>query len=314
MGASRARKYSPYDFFFDKFSDHTLTYQCASYCSNSQENCLEKCEDDSECEFTCQYEYASCLFSCPCNEGCPNGCQDCASAFCSCYDYESNRDYVTCLAFYENLYQNCISLCSSGDFLCFAACSRELDYNMENCPCQSNCEGGCPCPDYTCPETTTTDTTTTTISSISKQSVLVFNTWLHWKPAFIIDSNDQTNFNILFNYDADTGASVGCSINWQNNFYIFGGQGSLRRQISQLTGNTLNRIGNLGFDHDYGACATLSNFRIYLCFSNGETDRKKCRYSSSPLGNFTEAASSLFEHNRIRIAASEGFKSLYLDH
>ena len=43
------------------------------------------------------------------------------------------------------------SECPSQDDGCFRDCGRELANDLQDCPCQENCPGGCPCPSYNCP-------------------------------------------------------------------------------------------------------------------------------------------------------------------
>ena len=58
---------------------------------------------------------------------------------------------------------------------------------------------------------------------------------------------DQEELN-CFEKVGKTQARGSCSIIWQGQFYIFGGNVETE-QISLLTGYKLKRVGNLGFDH-----------------------------------------------------------------
>ena len=71
---------------------------------------------------------------------------------------------------------------------------------------------------------------------------------------------------------SETEAEGSCFINWQNQMIIFGGH-NIKRQISQLDGHKLKRIGTLAFDHYRAACTVMNNEFIFLCF-NGATSRK----------------------------------------
>ena len=113
-----------------------------------------------------------------------------------------------------------------------------------------------------------------------------------------------------------------CSVNWKNQMIIFGGE-DLRRQINQVQGCSLEKIGfgshriqlwnyallvrtssgTLAFDHDGGAC-TSHNDKIYLCFS-WEGDEKLCRQASGPLEAFSEMQRSNYEHTLTGMAASD---------
>ena len=83
---------------------------------------------------------------------------------------------------------------------------------------------------------------------------------------------------------------------------IFGGEDQ-RRQINQVQGCSIQRIGTLEFDHDGGGCTTNMN-DIYLCFS-WEGDEKLCRKSNDPLGSFDKIGRSQFPHALTGMASSE---------
>ena len=93
---------------------------------------------------------------------------------------------------------------------------------------------------------------------------------------------------------------------WQNELYIFGGD-TKKKQISKLTGCELTKIGELDFNHEYGACANVADAKLYLCFNAYKSgDYNRCRVATSPTGVFEEIDRSNFDHRWTRIAASEG--------
>lgn len=51
---------------------------------------------------------------------------------------------------------------------------------------------------------------------------------------------------------------------------------------------------------------------IYLCFED-YGDNKKCRKSTGALDDFSSVASSQFDHDYVRIAASEGEAESWLE-
>ena len=80
----------------------------------------------------------------------------------------------------------------------------------------------------------------------------------------------------------------------------------------------MKRIDILGFDFEFGACTSVNDESIYLCF--GREDRKLCHVGAAPVGRFSKTTESQFDHHGTRIAASEGddlgstlFVYLYLD-
>ena len=199
------------------FRDYGLTYECIDYCTQNEAQCIGGCINNSTCSYDCAIEAITCKYFCPCADGCPEvgvkffhflifqtlrsidprtGCENCPNDFCSCHNYEENPDYIGCEREYELVYWKCVYDCGHNDNLCYAACNREYDQSIENCPCKSECPNGCPCPDYECPQTTpevttatsttSTSTTSTTMStstaSVSNTTVLVLSSYNQWKP------------------------------------------------------------------------------------------------------------------------------------
>ena len=90
----------------------------------------------------------------------------------------------------------------------------------------------------------------------------------------------------------------------RNEIIVFGGE-TQKRQISKLIDCRLKNIGQLNFDHAYGACANIADQLIYLCFNWNETDRRKCRFGLYPRDDFQEIDKSVHNHDHIRLGASE---------
>ena len=92
--------------------------------------------------------------------------------------------------------------------------------------------------------------------AMKNQTILVLNSENGWKPAMLINSAGEQKELACFDRDATTEAEFSCSVNWNNEFFIFGGKNE-KRQISRLTGHKLKRIGDLTFDHYFGACSVM---------------------------------------------------------
>ena len=88
-----------------------------------------------------------------------------------------------------------------------------------------------------------------------------------WRPAVVISPNGTKEELNCFKHDSNTEARGSCSINWKNQMIIFGGMHETK-QISRLDGFSLFRIGNLDFDHYYGACSVMKKDFIFLCFDS----------------------------------------------
>ena len=77
----------------------------------------------------------------------------------------------------------------------------------------------------------------------------------------VIDGKGKSK-DIRFRVGAQTEAHASCSIIWHGDMFIFGGYDN-RRQISQVDGCKLTRVGQLPFKMRYGACAQRENEEIF---------------------------------------------------
>ena len=180
---------------------------------------------------------------------------------------------------------------------------NRLKENLNGCPCQSGCPNGCPCPEYTCSTTTTALTTTT--SSKSKTDILILSTGRDVNVPIITNGSGKDERDFSFVYEQGTEVYNSCSFTWQNRHFVFGGRNE-KSQISMVDECTLKLVGQLTFNHFSGACANVDNRLIYLCFNSLDSDDyKKCRYSTSPLGEFQQILDSIHNHPSTRIAADE---------
>ena len=112
-----------------------------------------------------------------------------------------------------------------------------------------------------------------------------------------------------FEFGNDTEVYASCSLQWQNDYYVFGGR-SEERQVSMVNGNRLERKATLDFDFVEGGCTVLNQRTIVLCF--GESfNRDVCRQSNNPLGSFTKLPNSNYDHTWTRIASFDGKNTIY---
>ena len=131
------------------------------------------------------------------------------------------------------------------------------------------------------------------------------NSWDGWKPALLLDATGRQDQLDCFSHDQNAEADESCSLTWQNQLYVFGGD-SNKRQISRLSGYRLHVVGALPFDHRLGACANFANKKLFLCFNDASSDWKRCRWSREPLGSFAEATFATYDHRAARISSSDG--------
>ena len=194
-------------------------------------------------------------------------------------------------SFYDRIYTNCLVACPIEDVECLSDCARLHHGNLLNCPCQTNCPYGCPCPDYICP--------------VPSTEVLVLSTRKPENSPVIINSAGRNDQDFYFEFEESTEISHSCSIFWHNQHYVFGGNHETN-QVSKIVNCKLTNVGQLSFSFNIGGCAKTNQEQIYLCFP--ENSQKACWTADTPTGKFDEASESFFEHKWTRIAASESKK------
>ena len=91
--------------------------------------------------------------------------------------------------------------------------------------------------------------------------------------------------------------------------YVFGGDKE-DNQISQVSlskGCGIERIGDLPFSFQNGACTVIKDEEIMLCFSLQQNEGRICRVDKKPTGIFDKISSeSNYYHYQSSIASIEG--------
>ena len=219
--------------------------------------------------------------------------------------YETNPEFLACQKKFEEIYLACIVDCGNGGSICLAACVRDFDKNLLDCPCMENCSDGCPCDSYECEQTTTTSSVATTVAP--KTSVLVLNTFREYNVPVKIYANGRADNSLDFTIAENTQVAHSCSVTFRNQNYVLGGHLGNSRQIGRIEGCRLETIGRLPFSHRHATCTTVGDDRIYLCFNvEGTSDYKQCRYATQPDGPFFDVPFSNHDHRLSRIASSAG--------
>ena len=144
----------------------------------------------------------------------------------------------------------------------------------------------------------------TRINLICLGQILAINTYDN-KRAYSINPNGSFE-KVNFEFGMNTEVDYSCSLQWQNNYYVFGGHKE-RRQVSVVNGNRLERKATLNFECSSGACTVLNQKTILLCFGEPGV-RDECRQSNNPLESFTKLPKSNYNHWKTRIASFEGKK------
>ena len=119
----------------------------------------------------------------------------------------------------------------------------------------------------------------------------------------LISTGGEQEELACFEPDSTSQAHYSCSINWKNQFYIFGGQVPEKRQISRISGYKLEHLADLPFDHFWGACSVIGGQFVFLCFDY--YDNNQCRRSTGPLENFSVITPSTYGHRIARTSNSD---------
>ena len=139
--------------------------------------------------------------------------------------------------------------------------------------------------------------------------ILAINTYDGNKRAYSIIS--QVGYEQLdFEFGAGTEVDWSCSLQWQNRYYVFGGENE-RRQVPIVNGYRLERKATLDFNFEVGGCTVLNQITIVLCFPDTYGEKDVCRQSNNPLGSFTKLPNSIFSHGMTRIASFDGKSTIY---
>ena len=109
-----------------------------------------------------------------------------------------------------------------------------------------------------------------------------------------IESVENLELNLGFNFEDSTEAYGSCSVVFKNRMMVFGGYaGVSAKQIAEVKSCSLEKVGVLSFEFYYGACGTydFSTEEVLLCFPS---DGRSCwKFTESYV---TEDASSTFKH------------------
>ena len=150
-------------------------------------------------------------------------------------------------------------------------------------------------------------TTAVTTKKLPETGILVLGTFQPNNVPLVININDGTRRqpNFKLRESSETEIFGSCTVNWKNQNYIFGGHRK-RRQISKIEDCRVKFIKKLNFDLYFGACATVSDKVIYLCFNGKlQVDFKLCRTSKSPIGTFTDITKSSHDHRDAKLVNSQ---------
>ena len=129
----------------------------------------------------------------------------------------------------------------------------------------------------------------------------------------LINVQGRQDKAICFTIDQNVEFGGHCSLTWRNSFFIFGAlREGFVRQIGQLKGTRLTRVGTLEFDHKTGTCGRMGTDIIFLCFhwlqnhlAQNPLEGNMCRIAFDPLGKFEQIQESTHWHKEANIAISD---------
>lgn len=100
--------------------------------------------------------------------------------------------------------------------------------------------------------------------------------------------------------------------------FVYGGRNDFNRQIlnlrqiSRVANCGLNRIGQLPFNLQAGACAVVNEKIIIICFDWFESHGRLCRFTYSPTGPFEQMKISNYHHYQIDVAVNNGKPKFFM--
>ena len=127
------------------------------------------------------------------------------------------------------------------------------------------------------------------------------------KLAYLIYPYAETAHPINFEFGNGTQVFASCSLQFKNQYYVFGGFGNqtMMRQVSIVNGNRLERKGTLDFDFSLGGCTVLNQTTVVLCFGVYK-EPSLCLHSNNPFGSFKNLPNSIYGHYGTRVASFDG--------
>ena len=133
-------------------------------------------------------------------------------------------------------------------------------------------------------------------------------------PAVVISEGSPITSGVNVVYPEIRGS---CGLSWQGDFYLFGGSVSISdetddqsHRILKLNGCQFTEVGLLSFPFESGACASMNDLAIFLCFDDSNnSSSKSCQRAYYPTGPFEETNSSIYAHRWQRIGAGHGIIS-----
>ena len=98
------------------------------------------------------------------------------------------------------------------------------------------------------------------------ESVLVLHYYdLKWNDAILIDKTGNHKKANCITIDKYAHAYKACSVIWRNFFHVIGDSaGEKPREVLKLVDLRLTQIGQLNFDHYWGACNNFNDEKLFL--------------------------------------------------
>ena len=195
------------------------------------------------------------FLDCPCNSNCPNGCDGCSSPICACGENPTaqNKDNLdNCIRGNSLELGHCYQYCNGND-QCGTSCWEVFKAEYESCPCQVSLTmilfDDLIIPISRLIVTLAAHAMYINVNQIKSlcwcliQDHLINQFWSSTTVSFVFSFREFIDKflnkiieggedpNLEFTMGPDTSAYNSCSATINDEFYVFGGTGTLKRQV-----------------------------------------------------------------------------------
>jgi len=259
-----------------------LLAACESDCERANVNCIKDCGNDGHCVSACTREFAACMDVCPCSNSCFDGCPcPYASKYCETCESTHVDEYELCSDKVHAELMSCINACPPFDTSCDHDCAVQSEIALQNCPCMDNCQGGCPCPNYSCSSDNVLHFVVAGANNDHTKRVTMNIT-----PDPIVGYKFEAKLENKHDHRANS-----CSFFIRGRLYTVGGNAeegefnnTLRQVYTNVKTQTVITLADLPEPMNGANCAAYDSNHAMLCNISGN-NRQKCYSALAPKGD-----------------------------